>query len=250
MVAAYADVCCASLPPGLLEALAAVRAVPGVRVLQTSERLWVSWNGDERVLRAVMSLPGVVLYASRDGTWQRVGARLPAFEVPAEGDYRPLHDVLFPAPAYPLPAPAEDAQRWTKHAIRLAPDQLPRATSGLLIGLDAFLAWADTVPDARLRKLRGALSGRELFVRGARLPLLPGGRRFWGERVLRPVGMRLEPDLPESIVREAGRVNDDELFVVHADGRGEAIPDAALQPLARAALRRAASGLATQEASA
>jgi hypothetical protein len=250
MFAAYADVRCASLPPGLLEALAAVRAVPGVRVLQTAQRLWVSWNGDERVLRAVMSLPGVTLYAARDGTWQRLGARLPAFEVPAEGDYRPLHDVLFPAPAHPVPAPAEDAQRWVKQVIRLAPDDLPRATSALLIGLDAFLAWADTVPDARLRKLRGALSGTELFVRGTRLPLLAGGRRFWGERVLRPVGMRLEPDLPESVVRQAVRVNDDELFVLHADGRGEAIPDAALQPLARAALRRAVSDCSVEEASA
>jgi hypothetical protein len=246
----YADICCASLPPALLEALAPVRAVPGVRVLQTPERLWVRWEGDERVLRAVMSLPGVALYASRDGVWRRVGARLPAFEVPASGDYRPLHDVLFPAPALPLPAPTGERRLWGKQPVSLVADHLPRATTGLLTGIEGFLAWSDTVPEGRLRKLRGALSGQELFVLGARLPLLPGGRRLWGERLLRPVGMRVEPDLPEAALRDALGVNADELLLLHADGRGETVPDAALTPLTRAALRRAAEDRSAQEATA
>jgi hypothetical protein len=250
MLAVYADVCCASVPPALLEALAPVRAVPGVRVLQTPERLWVRWEGDERVLRALMALPGVALYAWRDDVWRRVGARLPAFEVPAGGDYRPLHDVLFPAPALPLPTPAADACRWDKQPIRLVPDHLPRAATGLMIGIDAFLAWSDAVPEARLRKLRGALSGRQVLAVGGRLPLLPGGVRFWGERVLRPLGTRVEPELPESALRDALGLNAHELLVLHADGHGETIPDAALQPLTRTALRRAALERSAEEATA
>jgi hypothetical protein len=186
-----------------------------------------------------MSLPGVMLYAWRDGVWRRLGARLPAFEVPPSGDYRPLHDVLFPAPALPLPAPGDPQRLWDTQAFRVVPDHVPRAATGLLIDIAAFIAWADTVPEARLRKLHGALSGRELLVVGERLPLLVDAARFWGERVLRPVGMRVEPDLPENALRDAVRAGADELLVLHADGRGEAVPDAALEPLTRAALGRA-----------
>ena len=250
MLAMYADVCCASLSPALLEALAPVRAVPGVRVLQTPERLWVRWEGDERVLRTVMSLPGVTLYARRDGVWRRVGARLPAFDVPAGGDYRPLHDVLFPAPALPLPAPTGDGRVWDRQGIRLVPDHLPRATTALLIHIDAFRAWTDTVPEARLRKLRGALSDRQLFVIGERLPLLTGGTRFWGSRVLRPLGKRIDPDLPEHALRDALHLDADELLLLHSDGHGEALPDAALQPLSRAAVRRATVERPAEEATA
>src|SRR5262245_60548492 len=107
MFAPFADVCCASLPGDRLGALADLRAVPGVSVLLEQEHIWVRWErGDERVLRALLPIPGAILYAWRDGVWQRAGARLPAFDVPAGGDYRPLHDVLFPASVQPLPPPA------------------------------------------------------------------------------------------------------------------------------------------------
>src|ERR1700733_12997959 len=103
MLAQYAEICWASLPPEGLAALAEVRAVPGVTVLRQSAATWVRWEaGDERVLRCVLPVPGVALYSFRDGHWYRLGGHVPAFEVVAEGDFQPLHQVLFPAPVQPL----------------------------------------------------------------------------------------------------------------------------------------------------
>ena len=58
MLAQFADVCYASLPPDALAALADVRAVPGVMVLRQAERVWVRWEaGDERILVALNMAP-------------------------------------------------------------------------------------------------------------------------------------------------------------------------------------------------
>lgn len=240
MLASHDDVCCASLPADRLGALAELRAAPGVSVLVEQERIWVRWErGDERVLRALMPLPGAILYAWRDGVWQRARARLPAFDVPAGGDYRPLHDILFPAPVQPLPPPAEESPLWQRQSLRLLPDAASRATTGLLAPIAELLAWLDTVPTARFRDLEAALCEKQALILGNRLPLLRDGMRFWGKRVLRPLGYRLEPDLPESAVCDALGATSDELLIFHADGFAELVPTSALGPLTRAGVRRA-----------
>jgi hypothetical protein len=241
MLAAHADVCCANLPSAFLGALAPVRAVPGVVVLMQQERLWVRWEpGDERVLRAVLPVKGAVLYAPRDGGWHRVGAHLPAFDVPADGDYRPLCHVLFPGPVEPLPEPAGAAPLWSKQQIRLAADTVSRATTALMAPLGELLKWIDTAPSGRFRDFRGAICDRHILVLGRRLPLLRHGQRYWGERVLRPLGYRVDPDLPESALCDALRLAEDELLLLHADGTAETVPTAMLRPLTRAGVRRAA----------
>src|SRR5262245_48031795 len=122
MLASFADVCCASLPPDLLGALAALRATPGVKLLIEGERLWLRWQaGDERVLRVVMPLPGAVLYAWRDA-WFRMGSRLSAFEVPV-GEFQPLHNLLVPEPLTPA---AVGEATWRREGIRLVADTVAK----------------------------------------------------------------------------------------------------------------------------
>jgi MoxR-vWA-beta-propeller ternary system domain bpX2 len=240
MIAPFADVCCASLPGDHLGALAELRAAPGVLVLVEEHRIWVRWErGDERVLRVLMPIPGAILYAWRDGVWRRAGARLPAFDVPAGSDYRLLHHILFPAPVQPLPPPAEESPPWQRQSLRLVPDAAGRATTGLLAPIAELLAWLDTVPSARFRDLQAALCEKQMFVLGSRLPLLRDGQRFWGKRALRPLGYRLEPDLPESAIRDALGATSEELLIFHEDGSAEMVPTSALGPLTRAGVRRA-----------
>jgi hypothetical protein len=74
---------------------------------------------------------------------------------------------------------------------------------------------------------------------GGRLPTLPGAERFWGNRVLVPLGFRPEPCWPESALAEVLGLADEELAMLRESG-ATAIPVAALRPLTRASARLAA----------
>jgi hypothetical protein len=230
------DVCLASLPRGELAALAPLRGTPGIRVGFEGGRAWVRWHaGDEQVLRCVLPLAGVRLYAPRDGGWIQVGRHLPAFDVPAALDERPLHDVLTPAPVQPVPPPALELR---PVALTLVPDNRPRPTTAMTCLLPELAAWADTVPGSRLATIHAARCEERLLLVGERLPLLPSGERFWGRRVLVPLGFRPEPALPESAICAALEVADDDLLLMSAAG-AEVIAGPVLQPLTRAGLRLA-----------
>src|ERR1019366_2392722 len=216
MLAQYADVCCASLPPEGLAALAEIRAVPGVMVLRQSSRTWVRWEaGDDRVLQRVLPVAGVALYSFRQGHWYRLGGHLPAFEVVTEGDFQPLPQVLFPAPVQPL---APQAGPWSKITLGLRPEVQPRSTAAMICPLQELLAWMDAIPSCRLTALQGARNGASIFVLGPRLPLLPSAQRLWGETVLKPLGFCLEPDLPDRVVCECLNLTDEEFLIITERG--------------------------------
>ena len=241
MLAAYSHLCLASLPPEALATLAEVRAVPGVMVFAQSEPIWVRWEaGDERVLQRVLPIPGVALYAFRDGHWYRHGSHLPAFEVVTEGDFEPLHQVLFPASMQPL---APQAGPWPKLTLALRPDATAQPTTALICPQLELLAWTDTIPSCRLSTLQAAHNGENILILGPRLPLLATSQRLWGNTVLKPLGYCLEPDLPERAVRACLNVADEEL-VIFTERGADVLSLSDLRPLNRASLR-----LAVQEAS-
>jgi hypothetical protein len=94
---------------------------------------------------------------------------------------------------------------------------------------------------ARLRDLRAAVCDQEMLILGDRPPWLRDGLRFWGRRVLCPLGQRPEPDLPESALLAGLQVAGDE-FLILTYASAEVVPTASLGPLTRAGLRRAAEG--------
>jgi MoxR-vWA-beta-propeller ternary system domain bpX2 len=236
MLAHFVDVCCASLPLSGLAALAEVRAVPGVMVLCQATRIWVRWEaGDEGVLQRVFPVPGVVLYSFRGGHWYRLGGHLPAFDVVAEGDFQPLHAVLFPAPVQPV---APRAGPWSQITLALRPNAQPRRTTAMICSIQQFMAWADAIPSCRLTALNAARNGASIFILGPRLPLLASSQRLWGDSVLKPLGSCLEPDLPEPIVRECVKLAEDELLIITERG-ADVLCRSDLRPLNRARLRLA-----------
>src|SRR5437868_6067672 len=100
------QVTCARLPLAELAVLAPLRRDGGIRVLLTADRAWVRWeSGDDPVLRRVVPVRGVELYAERDGLWYRPGHALPAFGIPSERSesWRALDRVLVPAPVEVVP---------------------------------------------------------------------------------------------------------------------------------------------------
>src|SRR5579871_3967641 len=186
MASVWPDVCGACIPAPALAALAGLRHDSGVRVVLAGGRAWVFWEpGREEVLARLMALPGAVLYTYREGTWYRHGGRLPAFEVPAGADARPLHRVLFPEAVRPeLPA----GEEINPQLLRLERDARPRPTRAIRCPLIVLAAWADTATTAQLAGMQAARCADRVMLLGEELPLLEGAERFWGERLLVPLG--------------------------------------------------------------
>lgn len=235
---------CASLPGAALASLADLRREPGVSVALVDGRAWIWWPpGNESVLRRIFPIAGAVLYTRRDGRWYPLGKRLPSFEVPTGEEPVPLSHLLFPAPIsqeQPTTAPAAPVP------LGLRRDGEPRAATALRCSLEALGTWADQVPSSQFDGLRAAMTEGEAMVVGSSLPTIAGAERFWGVRVLVPLGFRPDPMLPESAIREivgAGEA----LIVLQSDGV-ELVPIDVFRPLGRAGVRLAL-GVALRAAS-
>lgn len=124
--------------------------------------------------------------------------------------------------------------------LQLVADHRIQPTAAMLCELAIVKKWAEspTVSAFVLESLRAARCEKLVLLLGERLPLLPGCRRLWGQMVLIPIGYRLEPLLPESLVRSALGVNDDEILLFET-AQPEVISMDALQPLSRIGVRQA-----------
>ena len=230
------DACrAARLPLAGLAALAPLRAAGGVRVIG-GDPAWVTWDGPRPdVVAAFLTVPGTELFEPRDGRWFRSGDRLPAFDVPPPGDPVLLDRAVIPGPF----AEKEPGDRELKRVpLRLVRSDTPRPTSAARCSLTALQIWADAATSTEIGVVKAARCGDVVWLLGSRLPALSGGERFWGDRVLIPLGFRPEPDWPEAALREAANVGPDELLVLTEPG-SEAIPTDAFRPLTRGSIRRA-----------
>lgn len=231
---------CASLPASALAALADLRRESGVTVTVAGGRAWVRWRPDAGlVLRRVLPIPGAELYTRRDGLWYRHGNRLPSFGLPVDGGTSVgLERAVIPAPVVPEPPGGEPTQAV---AVRLVRDDRARTPRGLRCTLGEIAPWAELAPTARLASLLAAWDGERVLVLGDRLPPVAGGERFWGGRVLTPLGFRPDPDLPESALGAALGGGTDAILALTGAGV-EVVPRAAFRPLTRAGLRLAGGG--------
>src|SRR5262245_57505101 len=131
MLSVYSNIDCACLSDRFLSALAPLRTLSGVTVLLRDGKIWVRWQSHQQdVLKSFLPVPGIEFFAFAEGHWRPPGAALPAFDVPSEATFQPLHQVLFPSPINALKA---DGQ-WigaSIHSIplRLVPDDEPRPTT-------------------------------------------------------------------------------------------------------------------------
>lgn len=229
------DITCARIPHGSLAALGSLRCAREVEVTANGAGYWLQWPaGSEEILRQVLPLPGVELYLQRDGQWHRHGSRLPCVGPPA-GERVHLDRLLAPARFTPLAPPADG---FAPLRLQLVRDNVARPTTALECALPALVAWADVATTQQIAAVRGALAGGRVRLLGVALPLLPGAQRYWGQRILTPLGFRPEPALPEGALGDVLRLASDHLALLHADG-AEVMPLAAFTPLSRAAIRLA-----------
>lgn len=219
---------------GLAE-LAALRRVSGVRIVESAESAWIIWDGEmPSIVRALQAAPGVAFYAHDQGNWRTIDASLPDFTVPHDEKSMSLAQAVLPDFLAPAPTPEFSGARVN---VTLVPCGQPRPTTALRCSADVLRRWCEHATAHEIGLLSGAICDGRVWLRGEELPVLLGAERFWGHLVLVPLGMRPEPDWPESPLRSAAFVDDEEILVLTPDGP-EALPVPALRRLSRAAVRR------------
>lgn len=230
----WRDVTAARLPVGSLSALAPVRHQEGVRVLPAGAAVWVRWpTGRVDIVRCLLPVPGVTFFTHREGLWFRFGCLVPTDDAPPEGDGAPVAAVLVPARFEPVPP---EPPTWPPVALTVVRGGAQRPATALVCTVAELAKWADTATTAELTAVRAARSGDQAVVLSERLPTIPSACRYWGDKVLVPVGFRPEPALPEATLREAVGVTGGEILLLNEVG-AEVIPLAAIKPLTRASVR-------------
>jgi hypothetical protein len=230
----WAAVAAARLPAVGLTALAPLRCRSGVTITRVVDFAWVTFqSGDPDVIRGLMPVAGIEFFVRRGAAWARFGHRLPTADAPPNGGVS-FDQTIFPAPVTPSAAPDAIAPPLRPIVVRGGP---PRPVTAMTCHMGVLSRWADSAPAANLAAVRAARCDDRVMLLGERLPPI-AGERFWGARVLVPVGFRPEPDLPPDVLRAACAVAADELLVLDATG-ADAIPDAAFEPLTRAGIRLA-----------
>jgi hypothetical protein len=164
---------------------------------------------------------------------------LPSFEVSPVGEPIPLDRAVTPEPfsaerpqgGPPVPVP-----------LGLSRDGRPRPTTAALCPLDELGRWADSAPSAEIEAVRGAIRGDSALLLGRSLPIWAGSERYWGGRVLVPIGFEPRPSLPEEALVEALGASGQQVLRLIPEGDRlvvEAIPRESFRPLSRAGVRLA-----------
>jgi hypothetical protein len=217
-----------------LESLAALRAKGGVRVIP-GDAAWVTWEHDRPdVISAVLAVPGAELFEPREGRWFRPDDHLPAFDVPPTGELVALERVVVPAALTPT---EPDGREHRRVPLTLVRSEVVKPTSAIRCRVDFLREWADSATTAEITGVKASRCGDVAWLLGKNFLAIAGAERFWGDRVLIPLGFRTEPDWPESALREATGVGPGEILVLTESG-SEALPADAFRPLTRAAIRR------------
>ncbi|MFO0805551.1 MAG: hypothetical protein U0791_20810 [Gemmataceae bacterium] len=227
----------ARLPAAAIPALAALRHRTDIRLIPQGDTVWVRWpEANAAAIEALFTVPDVAFFIPKDGFWRQVHHRLPATVSPPEGDGRPLATFVMPASFEPH-APSEPAA--PPIPIRLVPGGVPRPATALACELEDLALWADTATTQELSAVRAARCGDRVVLLGKRLPTVANAIRHWGDLLLVPLGFRIDPELPQNVVRDAVGAAENELVLF--DERGaECIPRESFQPVTRASLRLAA----------
>jgi hypothetical protein len=226
----------ARVPVSALPRLARLRDRSDVRVVSAGEVAWVRWEQSRaEVVRALLPVPGVVFYHTEDDQRFPFGSRLPTSDAPPPGEGRPLSSVLFPSAVLSV---EPDAGSSPQVLLRLVRDNSPRPTAALVCPIASLRAWADVALTSELAAVSGLVAGGRAVLFGAKLPSLAEATRFHGTDVLAPLGFRLDPPLPSSVLRAAAGCERDEVLVISERG-AERVPRDRAEPLTRAGVRLA-----------
>jgi hypothetical protein len=224
----------ARIPGSALPLLAEVRCAPGVEVIADQAYCWLRWPTErEAVVQRLLPIAGVKFFVRRADSWHELGRSLPAGPIPLDRPGVPLLQNLVPASIQPE-MPTRLGSR--KLALSLAPDPTPRQTTALRCPLAAFTKWIDHATSAQVGDLRAAVAEGQVLVFGTKLPVLPGNRRYWGTRILTPLGLRPDPPFSSRVLLERLQIQEDEVALLDETGV-EVLSQVNLADVTRAGVR-------------
>ncbi len=230
------DASFAFIPAHALALLAPLRDVAGVTVALDASTARVAFPAGQRaVLERLLCAPRVELFSRRENAWYRALESLPAFDLDTRGNFVPLARALTPSRIESELAPPLKS---APVALKLARSEKPRECTAALYALTQLCAWADMASARVIESFRAARQGERVLLMGANPPWIEPGQRYWGERVLCPLGYELTRDVPESATCEALGLREGDVVIVGEQG-AELVPAAAFAQLTRAGLRLA-----------
>lgn len=222
----------ARIPTSALHLLGRLRAYASVQVRVDHGFVWIRWDeAGFEILRTLLPVEGAQFFERMDAHWHLCGHSLPAFDIPEVG-FVPLATALVPGPQKTFASIDEPSPRVV---LALKRSTVTQRTTALLCNLKTLGEWAELAPTREIESVQAARCESLVLLTGQRLPSI-AGERFWGERLLCPLGWAPDPALPESALLEAVGVSDSELVLMRG-AELEVIPSDALRTLTRASAR-------------
>ncbi len=224
------------LPKAGLATLAHLRNQQEIRVVEFADGAWIFWEGERpTVLQLLLGIPNVELFVPKNSDWVRIDRHVPTFAVPDRDASTRLENTILPLAVQPTLISESTFQRISVSPVRC---EKAHPTSAVCCEIEALRTWADTALTREINAIRAARKGKMAWLLGSDLPVLAKAERFWGNKLLVPLGYRPEPAWPESVLVDVAGIEKGELLVLRPD-RVETLPLDAFQHLTRAAIRLA-----------
>ena len=218
-------------------ALGTVRTLPGAKAARHEGHIWLRLVEEKNELPlTAKQLPAVHTYAVRaDGLLFLPGQSTPVGTLP-QLTWQPL-PVFLPIELPPSALPAEVKEQVP--GFRVVPSERAERSIALLTDWPTWAQWADGAPEARLHRLRFAVSSnRQVLVIGDMLPPIPG-QEYWNrDLLLLPAGYDLEFPVLAVLAKQRLAPDNDAVILLDPSGTWEKVPAGQFVAALRSAVRR------------
>ena len=231
----------ASIRADDLPALGSLRSLEGIEISREGDRVWVYWSCEQMdPVATLMPLTGSRLYVSHETRLWPLGSRIP-LRARDGGERSAIANAILPRPVQaelPRVAGIEPVE------LRLIASENVQPATAMLCPLAALASWAERAASLAFEGRIAARLDDMALLRSIKNLLRPppiAAERFWGDRLLIPLGFALSRNFPN---RSRSRlwVAPATRSFLHEPGGFEAIPESAFGPLDRARIRLALRG--------
>lgn len=218
-------------------ALGTVRTLPGAQAARHEGHIWLRIAGEKNEIPLIAKqLPAVHTYMARpDGLLFPPGGSTPVGTLP-QLVWQPLTDFV-PVELPPSALPAQVTEQVP--GFRVVPSERGERSIALLTDWPTWAQWAESAPEARLHRLRFAVSSkRQVLVLGDMLPPIRG-QEFWNrDLLLLPAGYDLEFPVLAMLAKQRLAPDNDAIILLDPSGAWEKVPASQFVAALRSAVRR------------
>jgi hypothetical protein len=224
-----------------LNALGAVRAIPGLRAATEDDgNIWLRgiMPAQKQDVR-LSSLPVLISHEVDSENRLFPAGGLTPTGLLKDLDWQPIK-IFIPVTT---PVSALPGQSDSRLPLRLARSGQSREDFALLTDLETWKAYADTAPYIRLRMLSFAVSASgQTLITGSPLPVIKGQGYWRSGQMLLPAGYDFDPPAVATLLAASLGADKQNFFLFNADGNYQPIPLTDFVPARRSAVRLTQAG--------